>query len=62
MTSAFRLVDGLTERWSLSADEAIFKVAEPLFNLSDPHCTIAEGLLNFADCFRLGHPQVSDKT
>jgi hypothetical protein len=60
MTSIFRLVDGLLERWSPSA--AIFKAVEPLFHLSDPHSIIAESLLNSADCFRLGIPKFSDKT
>jgi hypothetical protein len=32
---------------------AIFKAVESAFKLSHLHCTIAESLLNFADCFRL---------
>jgi hypothetical protein len=40
----------------------MFKAAEPFFNLSDPHCIVAEILLNFADCFQLGIPKFSDKT
>jgi hypothetical protein len=32
---------------------AIFKAAEPLFNLSDLHCIITESLLNFVDYFGL---------
>jgi hypothetical protein len=40
---------------------AIFKAVEPHFNLSDPYCIIAESLLNFADCFRLGIPKFLTK-
>ncbi|PNF24200.1 hypothetical protein B7P43_G16169 [Cryptotermes secundus] len=40
---------------------AAFKVVEPLFNLSDPHCIIAESLLNFADSFCLGIPMFLTK-
>jgi hypothetical protein len=29
--------------------------------LSDPHCVIAESLLNFDDCFRLGIPKFLTK-
>ncbi|PNF15441.1 hypothetical protein B7P43_G18139 [Cryptotermes secundus] len=40
---------------------AIFKVVEALVNLSDPHCIIAESLLNFSDCFRLSIPKFQTK-
>jgi hypothetical protein len=57
MTTAFWLIDGLPERWSLSVDVVIFKTVKPLFNLSNNHCNIAESLQNFADCFLLGIPK-----
>jgi hypothetical protein len=40
---------------------ANFKAVEPLFNLSDPHCTIAKRLMNFADCFCFGIPKFPTK-
>ncbi|KDR14205.1 hypothetical protein L798_12006 [Zootermopsis nevadensis] len=46
---------------TLRRHAAIFKAVEPLFNMSDPHCIIAERLLNFADSFRLGIPKFLTK-
>jgi hypothetical protein len=51
MTFAFWLVDGLPQRWSLSA---IFESVNPLFDLRSTHCIIAESLLNLPDHFHFG--------
>jgi hypothetical protein len=54
MTFAFQLVDGLPERWSLSAHVRPSLKRLNHSDLRGTHCIIAESLLNLPDCFRFG--------
>jgi hypothetical protein len=54
MTFAFRLVDGLPERWSLSANVRSSLKQLNHSDMGSTHCIIAESLLNLPDCFRFG--------
>jgi hypothetical protein len=54
MTFAFRLVDGLPERWSLSANVQSSLKWLNHFDLRSTHCIIAKSLLNLPDCFHFG--------
>jgi hypothetical protein len=54
MKFAFRLVDGLPERWSLSTSVRPSLKWLKHFDLCSTHCNIAKSLLNLPDCFHFG--------